>query len=90
MEKTYFLVEEIIMDKGWKAFLDIVKNGEFGEWLEQNGFSYENELLNEYFQQEDFSDIELIMKICKYFTICLWAERSLKRRKILNGGQRIC
>lgn len=69
MEKTYFLIEEIIMDKGWKVFLDIVKNGEFGEWLEQNGFSYENELLNEYFQQEDFSDIELIMKICDIFSI---------------------
>ena len=69
MEKTYFLIEEIIMDKGWKVFLDIVKNGEFGEWLEQNGFSYENELLNEYFQQEDFSDIELIMKICDIFAM---------------------
>lgn len=69
MEKTYFLVEEIIMDKGWDGLIEMVKDGSFGRWLEKCGFSYENEILEQCFKQEDFSDIELIMKICEMFSI---------------------
>lgn len=69
MEKTYFLIEEIIMDKDWYGLLDMVKDGSFSRWLEERGFSYENKVLEQYFKQENFSDIELIMKVCEIFSV---------------------
>lgn len=69
MEKMYFSIEEMIIDKGWDGLIDTIRTGKFSEWLEEKGLSYENKLLEQFFKQEDFSDIELIMKICDIFSI---------------------
>lgn len=69
MEKIYFSIEEMIIDKGWDGLIDTIRTGKFSEWLENKGLSYENKLLEQFFKQEDFSDIELIMKICEIFSI---------------------
>lgn len=69
MQKPYFLVEGMIMHRGWDDLLDMVKKGEFAEWLENMGFEEENRLLEQFFKTENFTDDELIIEICKIFAI---------------------
>lgn len=69
MQKPYFLVEGMIMNKGWNGLLDMVKKGDFAEWLENMGFKEENRFLEEFFKTENFTDDELIMELCKTFSI---------------------
>ena len=57
------------MHRGWDDLLDMVKKGEFAEWLENMGFEEENRLLEQFFKTENFTDDELIMEICKIFAI---------------------
>ncbi|AXL20748.1 hypothetical protein [Megasphaera stantonii] len=69
IKKEYYSVEELLADVGWNGLIDSAKKGEFGKWLEEHGFEYENHLLKQYFQRENFTDIDLIIQICDLFDI---------------------
>ena len=62
-EKDYGGIEEIIADLGWDGLVKMARRGELGEWLENHGYEYENNVLRQYLHKEKISDIDVLIQL---------------------------